>query len=470
MIAHILNEDDGETGLTARQKLNAVIDIINDLASDYISKNGTGSTGMIAGDFLLNDNLPTRFITDDGTIENGLLWYGGLSTSLVSQKKSDASYAAFSVALGNKADIQVQNYTSGVNTAITLEENEANVLTGSTTFTFKGNADYSPNAVAWSFVQRCYVDDRFIPLQGTDPSKPVTNVIEYLNSFGTAIGSTSGFYIGSGDVLDLDNWSYGSRILFDAPALGKKASIYLSGPLTNVDARNGTSRNALTMNANGSYTWFQLLSNNGTHSSNLILNAEGSAELSSDDPAYKGLVGSADFSPNYSTLSYIQKVFSEKRYAKIIIKDAVDSANLTGAGSVNPTIMKSWLIPAGTMVAEDIFNLVVIASKSGSNGVGTIRLHANTSNSLTGAVEIASNGPAAASRWIPIQRTFIVKTTTSTFGYNTSSPVASDMINGTTARALYSINWAADVWIIASGQNVSSIDGLTINTATLIKL
>lgn len=36
MIQHVLNKDDGEYGLTARQKINAVIDIVNDLDSNFV--------------------------------------------------------------------------------------------------------------------------------------------------------------------------------------------------------------------------------------------------------------------------------------------------------------------------------------------------------------------------------------------------------------------------------------------------
>ena len=70
-----------------------------------------------------------------------------------------------------------------------------------------------------------------------------------------------------------------------------------------------------------------------------------------------------------------------------IIKDVVPS---TGVNStVVETVLKSYLIPANKMLAEDIANIVSMRFKSGGlGGTITYRYYINTVNSLSGAVLI----------------------------------------------------------------------------------
>lgn len=72
-----------------------------------------------------------------------------------------------------------------------------------------------------------------------------------------------------------------------------------------------------------------------------------------------------------------------------IYKDAVPSSAVTGTTA--NTILKSYLITGGTCSANDIIDLPSFkVKKTGANGTFTQRVYINTSNTLTGAVVIAT--------------------------------------------------------------------------------
>lgn len=74
---------------------------------------------------------------------------------------------------------------------------------------------------------------------------------------------------------------------------------------------------------------------------------------------------------------------------KIIVKDVVPSATVTG--TTTETILKSYTIPANAFAANDIMNMQSFrCEKPVTNGVGTtFKVYVNTSNTLSGATQIA---------------------------------------------------------------------------------
>lgn len=171
----------------------------------------------------------------------------------------------------------------------------------------------------------------FIPRAGTDIGSPILGVLEYGGgSDSTALAGLNSFYIGSGDVLDLDNWSYGSRIYFGVPQAGKFATINLSGPVTVIQNKSGAARIATTANANTAGSFYQLQVNNGTNSSGLVINAEGQIDLSASDPLFSGILGDADYSANYQSNSFIQKTYVDNNF--IFYNGQTDSLNIIGTG------------------------------------------------------------------------------------------------------------------------------------------
>lgn len=321
-MAAIAPYNDGDFGIVVRARINALI-------ADYLSFEGNAGQPlkMIKGDFILDPTQATWFHTNDGTYKNGTFWYGSAGSSLLSQKISDSSYAGFTVHDSDKATMQVQNFTSGLNATLELSEDRLTVVSAASTFSFDGDADYSPNYNPFSFVQEKYV----IPAGGTRPGNPLSGPVVFDNivGYGTAlVGVQQPFYIGSGDVSDLDSWSYGNRILFEAPTAGMRSTMQLHGASSAWDNRNGTTRTGISFNNNGAFTFTQLQAFDGTHQGSVVINSNGGIDIISDDPASKGVTGSADFSANYAPLSYIQKTYAENAYQHKD-SDLQDLANLT---------------------------------------------------------------------------------------------------------------------------------------------
>jgi len=74
-------------------------------------------------------------------------------------------------------------------------------------------------------------------------------------------------------------------------------------------------------------------------------------------------------------------------HVKNIVKDAIPSTSVTG--TLSETILKSYLIPANTFASSDLMNIPVFAvNKVGAVGTATIRIYINTTNSLSGAVQL----------------------------------------------------------------------------------
>lgn len=166
---NILPIIDQESGQSVTDKLNAVFDVINALEEDYIKKTGTGLTDLISGDFWIDNNLPTRFMTDDGDFQNGLFFYGSAGSSLLSQNKDDDSYAGVFVADGNRVQLQSKNYTDDLNVLLELTNEEFNITSGNPFFKgLQGDADYWVFSDSQTFIQRGYVDNNFLPYTGAE--------------------------------------------------------------------------------------------------------------------------------------------------------------------------------------------------------------------------------------------------------------------------------------------------------------
>lgn len=190
---------EGETGLSILNKINAAFDELNNLANDFLSKNGTGM-GDMSGDYIINDSLPTRMVTDDGYYRNGMFWYGAASATLFSQRKIDNSYTGF--VTGNmSAKIDARDFTTGLATGMEFLTDQINLFTSNPAFKgFQGDADYSPYSDALSFIQRAYVDNNFVPLLNADSILfNNTNGIDANNTL--SIGETYAAAINFGNAL-----------------------------------------------------------------------------------------------------------------------------------------------------------------------------------------------------------------------------------------------------------------------------
>jgi hypothetical protein len=134
----------------------------------------------------------------------------------------------------------------------------------------------------------------------------------------------------------------------------------------------------------------------------------------------------------------------------------------------------SIIVPANTVTVPPAGNVVEItarAVKTGTNGTVTIRVYANTTNSLSGATLLASSPAAAAANlYVQLSRTaFIGKSPVGTKILQAGGQAYSDDTAFTGAEATAAVDWTVDQYIILAVQNGSTLDS-TIGSGILFKL
>jgi len=152
-------------------------------------------------------------------------------------------------------------------------------------------------------------------------------------------------------------------------------------------------------------------------------------------------------------------------YTRNIIKDAVASSAVTG--TTTETILKSYEIPANTFAANDILHLVSARfQKTGTSGnTSSFRMYVNTSNSLSGAVQVGQL----------VGQGFYYKMGDKTYRFSggnltgmsfTGNGVAAVGIDSGNIAVVFSstaLNPANAFWIIFTGQNAVGTDSILCN-------
>jgi len=127
---------------------------------------------------------------------------------------------------------------------------------------------------------------------------------------------------------------------------------------------------------------------------------------------------------------------------------SVNGSNLTGTTN---QISASVLIPSGTLVANNTIYIKNLLTKTAGTTSSTGRIYINTSNSLTGATQIATaSGMSATNYHQRFERNFYFDGT-NLFCYSPSNGVSSDLVQG--AISLYSFNPAVNHYLIFAVQN-----------------
>lgn len=96
-------------------------------------------------------------------------------------------------------------------------------------------------------------------------------------------------------------------------------------------------------------------------------------------------------------------------FPKYIIKDLTPSTAHTG--TINETIVKSYLIDANLLSSEDMLNINnLMITKTGSNGALEVRMYKNSADSLVGAsVIMTRTGISSAQRFLNYKRSFMLE-------------------------------------------------------------
>lgn len=150
---------------------------------------------------------------------------------------------------------------------------------------------------------------------------------------------------------------------------------------------------------------------------------------------------------------------------KNIIVDTVDSSTWTSSTSES-TALKSYLIPANAL-ATGTLELYASTTKTGSSGTTDVKVYYNTTNSLSGATQIAATVSGTASRNIPLSRTFNIKADNTINGFGFTTAIASDAANSNLALSSASFTPSTAYYILITLTNSSATDTSTIKAVQL---
>lgn len=150
------------------------------------------------------------------------------------------------------------------------------------------------------------------------------------------------------------------------------------------------------------------------------------------------------------------------------------SSFTASTGVTTNDLTGSILIPAGTITITPeglSAELTGRAVKTGVNGTVTVRMYANTTNSLSGAILLGSSPAAAApSLYVQLSRTlFIGKSPVGTKILQAGGAAYTDDTNFTGAEATAAVDWTVDQYIILAVQNASTLDS-TIGSGIIFKI
>jgi hypothetical protein len=156
-----------------------------------------------------------------------------------------------------------------------------------------------------------------------------------------------------------------------------------------------------------------------------------------------------------------------KSLSKIVIKDTVSSAPVTG--STLNTLAKTYEIQGGTFDGNDAFNLEINAEKSSGLGTSTIRVYVNTENNFATATLYSTTTSSAASiRDMPVLRLRSNFKGTNLIVVTPGATLLSDLGQGFNAlRTAIPLNPANTFFIFVAIQNANAGDSTTIESVHL---
>jgi hypothetical protein len=143
--------------------------------------------------------------------------------------------------------------------------------------------------------------------------------------------------------------------------------------------------------------------------------------------------------------SSIQSQFDIRR--RIIHKDNNVSSSVTG--TLTETVLASYLIPAGTLQANDVLVLRCVSAKSGTAGAYTVRFRANATPVVAGSTLLGTSGPSATTLTSIMQRDIIFKNSLASqecFPANVNAN--SDLSTSTSALSMLTVDFSVDQYII----------------------
>ena len=151
-----------------------------------------------------------------------------------------------------------------------------------------------------------------------------------------------------------------------------------------------------------------------------------------------------------------------------LLNDNVTTSAVTGTTS--NTIIKSYLIPANTLSIGDTLDFKTVVSKTGTNGIATLRVYSNTTNSLSGANALGIMSFPASTLYYSLDRTYTLKSDNTLQCYNVATPNVTDESNVTGAISNVAFNPTVDNWFLVAIQPNSSSDSFVQTLCYLMQM
>jgi hypothetical protein len=146
----------------------------------------------------------------------------------------------------------------------------------------------------------------------------------------------------------------------------------------------------------------------------------------------------------------------------------LNSAAVAVTGTTAQTIAQSILIPANTFAVGDVIEITWRLTKSTAVATVPSRLNINTSLSMTGALQIATQTLVTTTLFAQLGRSANIISTTSTSVFNNATAAASDVIINANAATSLNIDWTVNQYIFTMIQPTNTAD-ITTSAFLIIK-
>jgi hypothetical protein len=448
-------QDEGTTVTNAATSLNFTGNVTASLAS--------------TGNVTVNVPSPTPQVNADWNASSGVAEILNKPTIPNAQVNSDWNASSGVAQILNKPTIpaaQIQSdWNQANNAAVDFIKNKPTIPTGTVTSVNSGVN---------------------INVDNTDPDNPIINSLSdrYKTTSTTSNSVSNGSKSFTVD-LNLSYISLQEILIVHNPANHMHGEVTSYNPATGalvVDIKNHTGSGTYTswtLNLDG--TPVDALTGSGT--ANEIAYFTAARVLSSLPVATY---------PSLTELSYVKGVTSAIQTqinGKFTTPSGTTSQYVRGDGSLAtfptlPTIYKSTtdqlpvtgvttntkvvgvLIPANTVTVGAIIEIKARAGKTGGAGISTLRVYANTADSIVSPAPtllITAALPANSSTYIGIDRSAIVKSAIVTQTAQANASIPTDAAVGTASLTNSNIDWTVNQYIIFALQNASIADSTVLS-------
>lgn len=182
-------------------------------------------------------------------------------------------------------------------------------------------------------------------------------------------------------------------------------------------------------------------------------------QIQSSDPSVPGSGIRRLYFDAGSRLGTIMSNGVKAVYRAKIYSDIIDGPAHTGTTA--NTILKSYEIPANTYNVGETLRIESVHKKTVSTGSFNNRFMYNTSNSLSGAVQLSSQSANSSATFFSQVRNGQIKSSSNTEFYSSTNSLSSDEGVGSPGGfSSVNIDYTNSVWIISAGQFTVGTDSI----------